>query len=355
MPRPQKPARLWLRSRAGRAPQFVILHNGREIGTGCGAGDERGAQEALATYLAETYRPDTRQRDSAQVSVADTLTLYMKDVAPHTAAPALIGYHVDHLLAFFGERKLTQVNGSLCRAYATARMAKVKASTIRRELVTLQAAFNHWHRESPLAAVPRVWKPDDGPPRARHLSRLEVAALLRAARRLRFRHVARFILIALYTGTRHAAVLALRWTPSDDAGHIDVERGLIVRMGAREAATKKRRPVSRIPSRLMAHVRIWHRVDMAEGPQAAVVRWKGLPIRKERRAWAQVVKAAGLGADVTPHVLRHTCATWARANGVHQWDISGLTGMSLRTLEGVYAHHDPDYQEGAVTAFKRTG
>lgn len=354
MPRHKKPARLYLRSRPGREPQYVIRHNGAEFITGCGPDNERGAQEKLGQYLANTYRPDTQQRDTSQITVADTLALYMKDVAPHTASPALVGYHADHLLTFFGAKRLSQINGSLCRDYARARGASVKPGTVRRELVTLQAAFNHWHRESPLAAVPRVWKPEDGARRVRYLTRAEVAALLRAARRLGMSHVARFILIGLYTGTRHTAILALRWTPSSDAGHLDTEKGLIYRMGSGEQATKKRRPVSRVPARLMAHLRRWERLDLAQGPQTAVIRWKGQPIAKERRAWQRVTAEAGLGHDVTPHVLRHTCATWGLQGGVEAWDVAGLTGMSLKTLERVYGHHDPDYQEGVVSAFKRS-
>lgn len=351
MPRHKKPARLYLRTRNGRPPQWVILDGGRELGTGCGPDDERGAQERLGQYLATTHSPDTGQRDTSQIKIADVLTLYMKDVAPHTAAPALIGYHADHLLAFFGGKRLSQVNGSLCRAYAVHRAEKVKPGTVRRELVTLQAAINHWHRESPLAAVPRVWKPEDGSPRPRYLTRREAAAMLRSASRLGFKHIARFILIGIYTGTRHAAILGLKWTPSTGAGHIDIAKGLIVRMGSHEAATAKRRPVSRIPARLMAHLRRWHRLDAVKA--TAIISWNGKPIAKERRAWARVVAAADLGPEITPHVLRHTCVTWGLQSGVDAWDMSGLTGMSLKTLERVYGHHDPDYQEGVVSAFKR--
>lgn len=353
----KKPARLFLRpARRDRTAVWVILDEGRELSTGCSADDERGAQAKFGQYLAERWQADTGQRDLAQIRIADTLALYMTDVAPTTAAPALIGYHCDHLLKFFGSRTLNQVNGALCRKYAKHRAEQVKASTIRRELVTLQAALNHWHRESPLPAVPRVWKPEESPPRLRYLKRLEVALMLQAARRLRLRYIARMILIGLYTGTRHEATLDLNWYPSTDAGHIDVERGLIFRMGSEEVATKKRRPVSRIPTRLLAHLRRWHAQDLAQGPQTAIIRWKGRRIAKERRAWAKVAKAAGLGPDVTPHVLRHTCATWGLQSGVDIWDMAALTGMSVKTLERVYAHHDPDYQEGVRAAtFRRAG
>ena len=86
----------------------------------------------------------------------------MRDVAPRIAAPALIGYHAVPLLAFFGKEFLADINGSLCRRYAEERGKSVSLSTARRELETLQADVNHWHSESPLAAVPKIVKPDCG-------------------------------------------------------------------------------------------------------------------------------------------------------------------------------------------------
>lgn len=355
MPRKKLPARTYLRQRAGREPQWTILDGETEIFTGCGAGDERGAQEELARYLAARFRAGASKRDPARIQIPDVLSLYMRDVAPRTAAPKLIGYHAVPLLGFFGGKSLADINGALCRAYAGDRGKQVSLSTARRELDTLQAAINHWHRECPLDAVPRIVKPDRSESRQRYLTRQEAARLLRAARRLGFRHVARFILIGLYTGTRHSAILSLRWYPSAGAGHVDAAKARLYRRGETEAETRKRRPVARIPDRLMAHIRIWAARDLQQGPQTAIVRWRGKPLVKERRAWALTVKAAGLGDDVTPHVLRHTCATWALQTGVGAWDVAGLLGMSLNMLERVYGHHDPDYQTSTAGAFRKAG
>ena len=355
MPRQEKPARLYLRRRKGRAAQWVILDAGREFGTGSGEGDDRRAQDTFARYLAERRRPDTGQGDPSKIKIADVLMLYMRDVAPDTASPALIGYHASHLLEFFGTKSLGHINGALCRAYAGHRAQFVALSTVRRELVTFQAAINHWHRESPLAAVPRIVKPEAGQSRPHYLTRADAAKLLRAARRLGLPHIARFILIGLYTGTRHAALLALRWYPSADAGHIDVATCRLYRRGGTEAETRKRQPTARIPDRLMVHLRIWHRRDMEAGPQAAIIRWNGQPIIKERRAWARTVKEAGLGDEVTPHILRHSCATWALQSRMDPWDVAGLLGMSMQMLETVYGHHDPDYQDAAAGAFRIMG
>lgn len=354
MPRKKKPARIWLKERTGREPRWIILDAGQQFDTGYGESDERKAQDKLALHLATRHRPDTSQRDPAKIKIAEILTLYMRDIAPTTASPQLIGYHADHLLAFMGKKSKAQLNGQLCRAYETERKQQgVKPSTIRRELVTLQAAVNHWNGETETGVVQKLWKPAESQPRPRYLTRTEAAKLLLAARKLGFRHVARFILIGIYTGTRHAAILGLRWQPSEDAGHIDVDGVRIYRMGSGEQETDKRRTPARIPNRLMAHVRIWYRNDMAEGPQTAIVRWNGKPMKKERRAWAKIIEEAKISDDITPHILRHTCATWGLQSGVEGWDIAGLTGMSLKTLERVYGHHDPEYQIGVAKAFRR--
>jgi hypothetical protein len=82
------------------------------------------------------------------------------------------------------------------------------------------------------------------------------ARLLRAAQRGEGRRVARFILVALYTGSRHA-VLKLRWVPSIDAGWVDLDQGVIYRKGRAESQSSKRRSPVPISPRLAAHLRRW--------------------------------------------------------------------------------------------------
>lgn len=288
--------------------------------------------------------------------------LYGQDIAPSKASAATIGYHFKALLPFWGELTLADVRGSTCRNYTQSRTSDsrgrspkpstrlVQSSTARRELKTLQAAINHWHRESPLAAVPKVTLPPEGARRERVLERNEVAAMLRAARRLKLNHVARFILIGVYTGTRHVAILRLRWEESLSCGHIDSERGVIFRRGAAERETSKRRPPVQVPKALLGRVRRWKNADLEEVCPGHVVHYNGQPILKMKRAWAHVVKEAGLGKDVTPHVLRHTCAShllWGReAKGARPatpplsiWDVAGVIGADASTVEKVYGHH----------------
>ena len=347
MPRKRLPARLRIKERPAGA-RWVIVDGRTEIDTGCSEGDYKAAQEQLGAYIAQTREIDTSSRNPAQISVADVIALYIKH---HPEPPGC--YHAAPLLEFFGLLTLREINGQRCRAYAAERGAKVAQSTVRRELGTLQAAINFWHVESPLDAVPKVWKPEDGAPRDRVLTRQEAAQLLLSARRLRLPYVARFILIGLYTGTRHAALVRLRWYPSPDAGWLDADAGIIYRAGQAEKQTRKRKTAARMPDRLLAHVRRWAALDLAQGPQMAVLRYKGHPITRQQRGWDAVVKAAGLGADVTPHVLKHSATTWLLRAGVDLRDVSALTGTSMKTLETVYGHHSPEFQKASATAFRR--
>ena len=53
------------------------------------------------------------------------------------------------------------------------------------------------------------------------------------------RHVARMLLIGIYTGTRPGAILALRWLPSIDAGWFDLDAGVLVPDGQRGSSIEE--------------------------------------------------------------------------------------------------------------------
>lgn len=293
--------------------------------------------------------------------------MYGQDQPENKPSRALIGYHIANLVRFWGDKTLDEVKGSTCRKYLDFRSGNtrsagrsipsrlecgnattkavntgatfrpISSSTVRRELKTLQAAINHWHKESPLAAVPKVTLPQEGERRERVLERSEVARMLWAARRLKLPHVARFILIGIYTGTRHAAILGLRWSPALNGGHIDIERGVVFRRGSAERDTSKRRPPVLLPLRVHRRVAQWKRMD---GEKVShVIHYAGSRVLKMKRAWASVVKEAGLGREVTPHVLRHTAVTWLLWQGVPVWDVAGIVGADATTIERVYGHH----------------
>jgi integrase len=181
--------------------------------------------------------------------------------------------------------------------------------------------------------------------RERYLTRSEVAAVLWAAlgfardgTRNKFRinrHLARFILIALYTGTRHDAILRLQWMPNTAGGWFDLEAGILYRRPQDAIETNKRRTPAPIPGRLMPHLRRWRRLSTQH-----VIEFNGQRIASQlRRAWTGARGMAGLGPDVTPHTLKHSCATLMLQNGVSTWNVAGLLGTSEAMIRKVYGHH----------------
>jgi len=73
-------------------------------------------------------------------------------------------------------------------------------------------------------------------------------------------------------------------------------------------------------------------------------------VGKLRRSWRTACNAANLGDDVMPHTLRHTCTTWLLQAGVPVWEVAGFVGMSEETVQRVYGHHAPEFQEKAANS-----
>ena len=218
----------------------------------------------------------------------------------------------------------------------------------RKELGVLQAALNYCQAEGYLTSAPKVRLPAKPAPRDRWLTRDEAARLLWAAyRNPKARHLSRFILVALYTGTRSEAILGLRFMPHTAGGHVDTEAGRIYRRGAGQTETKKRQPPTPIPNKLRAHLRRWER-----NGARFVVDVDGQRVGSVKTAWRTALTEAGI-EHCTRHDLRHTAITWAMQRGIDKWTAAGFFGVTLEVLEGTYGHHHPDYLQGAVEAMDR--
>ena len=156
--------------------------------------------------------------------------------------------------------------------------------------------------------------------------------------------------MALYTGTRASAVCGAALQTTVGHGWVDLDRGVFYRRPAGRRETKKRQPPVPLPDQLLAHLRRWRRRG-----QRFAVEWNGDPVQRVNKAFANVVCAAGLGDDVTPHVLRHTAATWLMHAGTDLWEAAGYLGMTVEMLSQRYGHHHPDHLAGVGEALTRSG
>lgn len=374
MPRAKKPARLWLRpARKGHEAIFVILDGGQQISTGCGADQGREAEEVLARYIGEKRDPAgaERHRPAHQVAVADVLSVYLEEVAPKQARPGKTAERAAQLLAWWGDKTLADVTSKNCEAYAK---SKGKGGA-RRDLEDLRAAINYHARKELHKGVVTVELPAKGKPRSKYLTRSEVARLLWACWRHKrpqvpprgsrkgqtvesanyydLRHIARFILMGIYTGSRSTPILRASIYAASGRAYLDLDAGLYYRRPEdMTEADNKQSPTCRIPARLLAHLRRWRdRKLIAQ----FVVEWQGEPVKSIKTGWKTAVAEAGLSGKVVRHTLRHTCVTWLKQKSVSSFDVGNFVGMSEAMVERVYGHHDPNFQSGVHQAFARRG
>lgn len=403
MPRHAKGPRLYLRrgrknSRTGKAVQdtLFIRDGEKEVSTGFRLEERAEAEKALAAYIDDKHDPGlandpNRPRYPSEVLCADVIGLYAAERAPSVADPVSAAGRLDCLLRFWGDKTLADVRRSTCLAYVASRTAEpirsftkhkprfVSAEGARRELEDLSAAIGYWIKEHPLIARPTVTLPEKAESPRDALTRSEAARLLKAARGYRFdlksgewtpisasgrsqrAHLRRFLLIGLYTGTRPGVIPKLLWieAPQRDQAWVDLEAGAIYRKGRRERERRtKRRPMVLVPPRLLSHLRRWRAADVRDAlacgtePFATVIHRRGRALQGRLRTTFQAcVRDAGLPPEVTPHWMRHTCATWLMQAGTDLWDAAGYTGMTVATLEKHYGHHHPRNREVGKRAF----
>lgn len=414
MPRPPKGPRLFLRERHGRAPVYVVLDTGGvEISTGCGPEERAGAEKALADYIGSKHVSTIGAHDPRAVITADVLTFYLREKQPRENADSRAkksfldaSIIIERLIEWWGDKFLSEVRTSSCKDYTRYRTSqtnrrakegrgrKISIGTARRELEILRAAIRLYHAEHILDALPVVTLPEkaDSGGRIRWLRRTEAAEALLACmgwrkgddgrmshipehiegkkhaggarRQIRARraHLRRFVILGLYTGTRHMAMVRARWIESVSEPWIDVNRGLFYRRGGDERQTNKRQPPVRIPRRLLAHLRRWRDIDMNRvdedgnsAPVTHVIHFGGKSLAGTiRTSWEGMRSDARLSDDVVPHALRHTSATWAMQGGMGLSDAADYLGMTEKVLRAHYYHFHPDFQSEADDAFERS-
>jgi len=232
----------------------------------------------------------------------------------------------------------------------------------------LRAAINHHAKEGFHRGIVRVSLPAKGERRDRWLERREAAALIWHCWRYRerqtvhvgsakgkpvftskrpLRHIARFILIGIYTGTRAGAIATASPHQEDGRSFVDLDRGIFYRKPIGKRATKKRQTPAPVPPRLLVHLRRWVRRGLISN---CFVEFNGKPVASVKKGFKSGVRLAGLSGRVTPHTLRHTAATWLMQRGAPLWEAAGFLGMSVEVLQDNYGHHHPDFMHGAANA-----
>lgn len=285
-------------------------------------------------------------RAFASPRLADLLQSYRHEyVSQHTARSTRTGGldgTLGRLSAFAGRRDAHEARAVADEWIAARKAAGIASGTIRKEVAALQAALRWAVRAGRLdaAAVPELDLPAKSPSRLRWLTEDEAERLTVAAARGRqgprvrepVPRVEAFVRLALALGPRKRALETLKWSQVDlVAKLIDFRDG---------AETSKRRPRLPIPERVYGLL-----LELHEAKHSDYVLYRPGSITP---AFTTARKRAGLGSDVTPHVLRHTFASWALQRGVPIWTVAQVLGDTVRTVEDVYGHLAADHLRDAV-------
>jgi integrase len=311
-----------------------------------GTDDQRSAQIYLAQFLAGQGTPAPPKTPT----VSEILDAYLTDRKPvvvprgyetlQTNLKALKRHlgdlEPDHLTKErirFYRRQRTAEGYEVGKADAR-RKKPVQDGTILRELVTLRAALKFAKTEKWISEAPYIEVPSQPKPRDRWLSRDEADRLLAESQAL---HVRTFLAVCLYTAARSAAVLQLTWD------RVDLVAGMI---DFGSVAGGKGRAVVPIADSLQPF--------LSEAHQAATCRFVVEHGSKPVGSVKTGVRAAARRAKITgvsPHVLRHTAATWMAMKGIKIEVIARMLGHSdPRVTWRTYAKYSPDYLRDAVAA-----
>lgn len=343
-----------------------------------GSPDERGqADTALEGFLAtQRIERELRKqgpRPADRFPIADALTLYVEDHAVDVAAPERIAYAVKALVRFWRDEMVSAITKATCARYLRHRQAEWTASenqrivevaarkktpkparplssdTVRRELVTLQAALKHCVDSGYLISRPSVTLPEKGKARDKWLTRSEVARLIWASRKVKRvgERLPLFILFLFYHGSRRGATHALQWMANTEGGYVDLDRGVIDFLGGARR-TKKERVKVPINPRMIRFLRY-----LKTRTKRYVFEYQAQKIDNPNKAILKAAQLAGLG-KVTAHTMRHTSISYLLQEGVGVWEVSQWAGVSPETINRVYGHHAADRFKGVQRA-QRTG
>jgi integrase len=334
-------------------PNWYIRDGSKRVSTG--KTDVTEAAAALARYKEDRTGQLALDGKAGVNTLSDLLTFWSEEYRAKPGSErqwlnkwryviSTIGRHAGH-------KPLSTLTWEWSRGYVADRLSEgVEGPTVRQELQTILSGWKsaHGRRLTPLPP-PEFDVPAASQARDLFLTKDEARRLLAECH---MPHLRLFVRLGLATGARPGAITALQWR------HVDLERGRVDfrasgqrKRGEDEVKRGKEKKAAMVPiaEDLVDELREARRIAQTDH----VIEFAALPVASVKKSFAAAVKRAGLSKDVTPHVLRHSAATWMAQAGVPMWDIAGFLGhSSVKMVEEVYGHHSPDYMSRGRDALK---
>ncbi len=270
-------------------------------------------------------------------------------------------YACKPLLEYFDNVDVTQLKETHVEQYIAHRSKSVTDGTIKREVGTLSAAFNHaikkrhWHIENPCSKADAPKEPKG---RVRWLTHEQAKTLLQVAgnpidrkgKSLTSQYkspvLRDFIELALNTGCRKTELLNLKWEQVDFSTrllHLEQTKSgewqtVPINEAARQVLVQRMRLRDEVCPQspwVFFHVRLASKTKVGDR------------VNNVRQAFATACRRAGI-KDFHIHDLRHTFASWLVMNGTPLFEVSKLLRHASIQMTERYAHLAPDHLHNAV-------
>jgi integrase len=321
--------------------QLDVTVGGQRIRRSAQTTDRRLAREAAATLEAELFRARWHGERRGARSFAQAVLSYLQ-AAPRSANQQA---SIDRLLLAMGDLPLSKIDQQLAIELKgkILRPEAAPGTYTRAIVMPLRAILHHAHRLG-WCDPPHIVAPRENPGRTLYLLPDEVDRLVEAAAP----HLQPLIIFLAGAGARMSEAMELDWRDVDLAGG----RAIFWRTkgGKRRIAELSPRVVAALAN-----------LDHRSGP--VFLGPGGHPyVDRERRyggqvktAWTTARKRVGLTPEFTPHVLRHSWASWEYAQHKDLIKLKQAGGWSSVMLVERYAHLLPSGNEDAVRAWHRFG
>jgi integrase len=300
--------------------------DGKTVRRALRTSDRATAERRLADL---TRKPDT-------TAIIDAAEAHLARCAGKASLPAMM-HAWKALKPTFASYRVDQITPELCARYRAKRLKQgVTDGTVLKELSFLRSAV----RKTKAGAQAVFEMPPQPPPQDRWLTEAEVTRLVAA---MPDGHLRLFTILAVTTAARSGALLDLTWD------RVDLERRQIALGEPQEG--RKRRAVVPINDTAFAALRAAQQASASD----YVIDYAGRQVASIKKGFREAAKRAGL-EGVTPHMLRHTAATWMAQKGVPMIEIARYLGHSNPAITyRVYAKHTPDYLLNAAAAVELKG
>lgn len=383
--------------------QYYIYADGKQHRIGIcpdDPGADEAAKAALRAFVAkrhaeEVAKPKKAQRTPPEETlIADVIAYYTLKTGPRYEPTEKnpegkplqkrdFLFRMGALLDYWGGKVVDDIDMETCREFlehVDPETGKRRAaSVVRRALEDLRAACRAYVKARKMASGgDYVFDlPEANPPRYGFFTRSQMARLVWAAYRKKQtythsgkrsrpenrgktietagrprRHIARFLLTAVATGTRTSRIERASFYPEPGRPWVDVDGGIFYRAWRGEFVpdNKGADPVL-IPERLRLHMARWkengarYLIEHKEGRTGSTA---SAFFKLLRETLSEQEIAA---MDLNRHALKHTCATWLCMAEEPMGKIAGYLSTSAKTIEKHYGHHHPGHQRSISNAF----